>query len=620
MILGTTAILTAALLLAAIVPAEPLLLFDAGPAVSIGLPVVKVLMNLSSAVAIGGAVIAAVCLPPGSAAANRTLDLSSLAAACWAVLTSIGGYLTFLSVAGPVSTQMFVPGLVQFFTEIALGQSWAATFFGAAVISVLSLAVRSGVGVGLLAGLGVATLVPLALQGHAAGASGHIAATAALWLHTAGAATWIGGLVIAIRLLPTSDAPPQLLRRYSTIALACFALVAFSGVAGAIPRLTSPTDLFSTLYGRLLTAKVVALVLLAVIGAVYRARVIRRVEHSPQSTRSLLAGLVVGEIALMGFASGLAVVLARSTPPVPDVLAVSAAERFTGDPLPPQLAFDTLFTTWRLEPFAAVICLAGLALYGAGALVARRQSSGWSTGRTLSWCLGSIALLFATSGGPDVYGVFRFDANVAAFVLVALVAAPLLVAGRPIALLHAVRSPRTDQSWGSITWADNVTTSRYGMALTNPIVASALLAAVGVWAFADAEILRWTLENPVGRLLRFCLTLGAGILFAASQLRTSLAPRSLVQQRAASVLVAGVAVAGGVLLIARPDVALSEWFGVVSEGWPFEAAQQQVVAGVLLIVAGPLAGIGLAMGRAKRRRSETDPAPAADAPATRVPR
>ena len=67
---------------------------------------------------------------------------------------------------------------------------------------------------------------------------------------------------------------PDAIARYSTLALWAIAVVGVSGVANASVRLVGWGDIFGSSYGRLVVAKVVALVLLAVLGWRQRRRIV----------------------------------------------------------------------------------------------------------------------------------------------------------------------------------------------------------------------------------------------------------------------------------------------------------------------------------------------------------
>ena len=96
--------------------------------------------------------------------------------------------------------------LGQFVTSIALGQAWLTTTLVAAAVTVLCFAVRNHTALVFVTVLAVASLVPMAQQGHAAGAAGHNAAIASLGLHLVFAAVWLGGLLTIVLLRRELDA------------------------------------------------------------------------------------------------------------------------------------------------------------------------------------------------------------------------------------------------------------------------------------------------------------------------------------------------------------------------------------------------------------------------------
>ena len=290
--------LSAALVLALLTVQPDGSIFNPGPAVTYGLPAVKVVVDLAAAATIGVLVVAAFCVPVGLRSWNRLLDAAPWCSACWLVASCIAAVMTSISLTGPVEANMLGPSLAQFFTQIAVGQGWFATILMTATISVVAFAARGQAGVAAAAILAFAALVPLALQGHAAGAGNHVTATVALWLHVAGAAVWVGGLA-AVVYVATVDGRTfvALVRRYSAIALAGLCAVTISGLAGALVRLSDPAQLLTTDYGRLLSVKVVALLLLVAFGWAQRTYVIRR--FGSMDAPALRRRLAFGSLALV---------------------------------------------------------------------------------------------------------------------------------------------------------------------------------------------------------------------------------------------------------------------------------------------------------------------------------
>ena len=72
--------------------------------------------------------------------------------------------------------------------------------------------------------------VPLGLSGHAAGSDDHQAAVDSLAVHLVGVSVWVGGLAGLVAAVAVAQRVAAVsVRRYSTLAGWCFALVALSG-------------------------------------------------------------------------------------------------------------------------------------------------------------------------------------------------------------------------------------------------------------------------------------------------------------------------------------------------------------------------------------------------------
>ncbi len=225
--------------------AAPLQIDDPGAIVRYGSPIAQLVVNLAAAMTLGPLVLATFASRPGDESWGRTIDLAAAAAGVWTVGAIANLFLAFLyETAERISDPQFGAQLLLFATQQALGQSWLVTALITAVLTVVAIAVRSHTGVLLLAVVGVVALVPMAQQGHAANVDAdHDAAISALGLHIVFAAVWVGGLGALVLQARSKTGPvlEDLVRRYSTIALVCYVVVAASGVVSAVIRVgTSP--------------------------------------------------------------------------------------------------------------------------------------------------------------------------------------------------------------------------------------------------------------------------------------------------------------------------------------------------------------------------------------------
>ncbi|MGN6741748.1 MAG: copper resistance D family protein, partial [Amnibacterium sp.] len=295
--------------------AQPAGAYDPGAVVRYGLPVVLLVVNLAVALTLGTLVLASFALSPADPRWGRALDTAAGAAAVWTVASAGAGVLAFIDTfLVPVTDPRFGSQVLYYLTSIALGQSWLATTLAAALITVLAVAIRSHTGVALLTAGTAAALIPMSLQGHAASAPGdHETAVTAFGLHIVFAAVWLGGL-LALVLFGTRSRGERLtalVSRYSSVALVCFGVVALTGIVSAAIRLGSWGALL-TPYGALIVVKSLALLAAGAFGALYRLVLIPRLagERGPR----VFFGVVVGELVVLGVASGFAAALSLSAP------------------------------------------------------------------------------------------------------------------------------------------------------------------------------------------------------------------------------------------------------------------------------------------------------------------
>lgn len=545
----TLAAVIAATIATALTATDPV--FPVPEVVEFGLPLVKTLTTLGASVTVGAIAVAAF-MPRANPARDTALDIGASAAVVTAVLSGGTAVLTLLAFAGEVAATTFAATLGQFFTEIAVGQAWLATLLAFAGLSVLCFAVREEGAVRWIAVIAVLALIPVSLQGHAAGAGSHTVAATAQWLHSAASAVWIGGLaVLATVRHRLGNSTTQVLAIYSQIALVCFIVVAAAGVSGAVVRFESPGQLFTTTYGVLLLAKVALLTVLGVLGAWYRRSLLRSNPPKPAFWRTVAAELVI-----MGTAIGLAVVLTRTAPPVGERIAATPAQRLTGLDLPAEPDQWASATSWVFDPLW--ILLIGFAGFGyvRAVITARRHGRSWPLLRIIGFLAALMLLLFVTCGWAGVYDTYLLSVRMVVLAALTVVIPLLIVLAAPLKLLRPSEHP--------------------GPALVHPLVSAGLLAFV-VLLWASPVTLRWAVEDPVGSQLMLLSSLAAGLYFWASMLAPARRHIRAVAAGAVTLAFAG----AGIQLLSVPGVS-PDWYAVITEGWELDLVQDQANAGIVL--------------------------------------
>lgn len=563
--------------------AEPPLLQDPGPFVLWGTPMARLVMNLAGAVMLGSLVLALFALGAGERPFDAALDIASVAAAVYTVAAGLAGFLAFMAAFNPKLSieREFGTQLGRFLLELPLGQSWLITTIFGAVITVLAFAWRSWTPTLITALFAAASFLPLATQGHAGDLASHSLAVNSILLHTVGAAVWLGGLVLLVLLRQRGDVDTaRLVGRYSSLAIAAFAVVAVSGVARSVVAVGSWEALWITPYGWIVLAKVMLLGGMGLLGAWYRTRLI------PKLSGRRAAGwfwlLVLCEIALMGFASGAAAALARTPPPTGETVAFlqTPAQILTGATLPPELTFERWFTAWDIDVLWLVVAGFGLFLYLAGARRLHLRGDRWPIHRTVFWVLGMLLLVWVTGGPINAYQEYLFSIHMLGHMMLSMAIPLLLVSGAPITLALRAIHKRDDGTHGGREWIMWAVHSPFARVVTQPFVAAAIFI-VSLWAFYFTDLMRWSMFEHLGHEWMVIHFLFSGYLFVMSLIGADPVHYRLPYPGRLITLIAVMAMHAffGIAIMMQDGLMVADWFGAMGRDWGVDPMQDQYVGG-----------------------------------------
>ncbi|MGB3376428.1 MAG: cytochrome c oxidase assembly protein [Microbacterium sp.] len=599
LIAGATAGVIAALVFGG--AAVPPKLLDPGPVVMWGLPIVKMVANLAGAAMLGSLVLALFGLRSGTRPFDIALDTASVAAALFTVTSAVAAVMTLLAAFNPKLTadNSFGDQLGMFLLTLPLGQAWLITVLMGAVITLLAFGWRGWTGTLMTAVLAAAAFLPLATQGHSGDLAGHNVAVNAILLHTVGAAVWIGGLMLLVVLrgvgkqtktksstktktsTSKSDAVdvPLLISRYSSLALAAFVVVAISGIARTIVAVGSWEELLSP-YGLIVIGKAILLIALGLFGAWYRRRLIPHFSGAKEK-RSFWT-LVLGELALMGLASGAAAALARTPPPQGDTAPAvqTAAERLTSTPLPPELTLDRWFTSYDIDILWLVAIGFGVFLYIAGIVRLHARGDRWPVQRTIFWMAGLLLLLWVTSGPINLYQEYLFSVHMLGHMVLSMAIPLLLVSGAPITLaLRAIRK-REDGTRGAREWILWAVHSPFSRIITHPFVAAAIFI-VSLWAFYFTDLVRWSMYDHLGHEWMVVHFLISGYLFVMTLVGVDPIPYRLPHAGRIITLIAVMAMHAffGMAIMMQSGLMVAEWFGSMGRTWGPTPMEDQYIGG-----------------------------------------
>jgi copper transport protein len=196
---------------------------------------------------------------------------------------------------------------------------------GVALVAASRVSVHARRVVLVIVGLGAAlSMLADSAANHAATEAIPAISIALQWLHILAAGLWIGALaalLLVISAIP-ADSRRQLIERYAIGAVISLLIIAATGIIRSLEAIGSWDHLFTTLYGTIVIAKVVLLVVLAFLGVLHRFNLSR--PHPPeQGFRRIGSMQVVAGVAALVLSAALvnvappSAVSAASTSPAP---------------------------------------------------------------------------------------------------------------------------------------------------------------------------------------------------------------------------------------------------------------------------------------------------------------
>jgi len=494
-------------------------LSDPRPVTTYGLPFVRAAGEIAAMAAIGHFLFAAFLVPPQPSGVldvdgYRALRIGAVSCAVWAVCAALLVALTVSDVSGVPLTELSPSDVWSAAGLVETTSAWRTTSILASLVAVTALAVLRWSWTPVLLLGGLVTLVPLAMTGHSSSGGSHDIASNSLLIHLLAGALWAGGLLALLgHALRGGGHTGTAARRFSSLALSCFAVMALSGIVNAAVRI-EPSDIRDTSYGLLIAAKVTALAGLGVVGWRQRRTSVVALQRDPTSRRPLVR-LALTEAVLFGVAVGVAVGLGR-TPPPPPGSEPSAAEVALGFDLPDAPTIAAVFTQWRFDLIfgTAAVVLAGAYLVAVRRLM--RRGEPWSAPRTVCWVIGCLTVLFATSSGLGMFMTAMFSTHVVVQFLLTVVAPALLVLGAPATLARkALRSAGRDAAPGPREWLQCALDSSTMRVITQPWAAVAIFA-IGVWGLVVPGVFTPVVSEHTTHMAMIGYFLFSGtVLFAA---------------------------------------------------------------------------------------------------------
>jgi len=557
---------------------------DPGPLVVWGSSILRLLTDLAAIATIGWLLATAVLDPAGkhgvvSPAGRRDLVRAGIAGCVWAVLALVQMVFALANVLGLTLIETLNPQVIATYAnEVPATRALIAMAVLAFVVAIGSfLSSSTGSTMGWLLVALLAAALP-SLGGHGAGLGDHAMALSSGVAHVLGAYLWIGGLLALALHAVRKDMPIQRsVQKFSSIALIAFVLVAISGVGNAYTRLDTFNQLFTTGYGQVIIAKLVILVALGVIAWVMRERVINSLTTSRVVVFARVAGL---ELLTMGLALALGVALASSAPPRIETQFATYGESLLGFAYPPAPTINSVALGFHLDPLFFAGCLLAGALYAYGVWRMLSQGHKWPWGRTISWMLGLLVVLWCTNAGISEYAQVSVGLHMLQHMTLTMLAPILLVLGAPATLALRVLRPSHGHERGPREWLVWFLHSWITRILTNPFYVFVVYV-LGLYGLYLTPAFGWLMGSHVGHIVMQAHFLLSGYLFYWVVIGIDPRPRPLSYWARLLLLLLALAVHGffAVVLMMSSTPLAQEWYGIVRPPWIPDLLQDSLNGG-----------------------------------------
>jgi putative copper resistance protein D len=503
------------------------------------------------------------------------LLVAARAAALWAVLALLAALSTFAAFLGLPLPDALTPSLLStYFLSVPQVDALMLCALLAAVIAATTFVTGSLGPAATCAGLAALALAAPAFAVHPDSLGDHSLAMTAGTLQVLAGATWVGTLLAwcwrSQRQRPARTGSTGPDRRVTLVAAA---VVAASGAALLSVRLSSPGQLLTTGYGRLVLVKCALFALALLLG-------LAAVSGRSRRVRAASVPAVASEVLVLSVAVGVSVGMGLVAQPRTDVGPGDLAEQLLGYRMPPMWTWTRILLGWSPDTFFLVGGLTAAALYVWGAWRLHRRADRWPVGRTAAWLSGIAVLLWSTNAGIATYASAMFSWHMLQHMMLSMLVPVFLVLGAPItlalrALTPAHGSRRGPREW--LVWALDTPVVRI---LTQPVVAL-LFYTVSVYVLYFTPLFGSLMLNHIGHLAMLVHFLVSGYIFYWVVVGIDYAPRRLPYWGRLVLLVASLPLHAffAVVIMQAPYPLDGSWFALVQPPWLTDLVGDQYVAG-----------------------------------------
>lgn len=573
---------------------------DPGAITTFGFPFAKAAGELLAALGVGSFMLSAFGTKPRH---DGTVDLDGYTASRagmwamlgWGLIALFEIPLVLSDVSGqPLSTTIQLSNWSVSLDQTSEGLAWLWVAIFAGIVALGSSLTRKWIWQPVFFAISLVSMMPLAVVSHNATGGAHDYGTNSYIWHLTFTVFWVGGLMAMVaHARRRGDWLPEVVRRYSFVALVSFAVMSVSGFINAAINV-SWSDLVSNNYGILVLVKAVLIILLGLCGYVHRKLTIPEIEQK-RDNRPFWR-LAILETIIMALTMGVAVALGR-TPPPPNF-----SDQAGGEGLPPitqmqvklgynldiPFGWEAMFTQWRFDIFFGMAAIVAAWIYLYWLYLLKKRGGTWPIANTLWWVGGCVLLLFTSSSALGKYMAAQFSVHMTAHMLYSMGIPVMLVLGGPVTLaLRALKPAGKNGLPGIREWLVVFINNPVSRFLTHPVVATVQFVA-GFYLLYMTPLYDFLADEHAGHLFMNIHFLISGYIFYWVIIGVDAAPQQISPAVKMVTLMGSLPFHAwfGVSLMQSQQVLAKEYYSTLDLPWAVNLLQDQNIGGAVAWAAG----------------------------------
>ena len=432
---------------------------------------------------------------------------------------------------------------------------------------------------------GAAITTPL-LNSHSASLGDHSLALTSSIAHGLAVSIWVGTL---LALLPhISKTGPELVIKFGLLAKWCVLALGISGLAATYSRLDSISDFWMTGYGRLVIIKVFLFISALAIAGQIRKQI---------TQNTSVFKFITVETIFLSLAIGFGVALQNTALSRSGIAFETAAEEVLGFEFPPVPGLSEYLFGWHPEWILLTLALTALSLYLVAVRKLKQLEINWSPGRTTSFLIGIVLLVWTSSSGIAKYAMISFSAHMIQHMVLSMIAPIFLVLGAPVTLaLRALPATAKNETKNAREWILSLLDSKYAKLISHPISVLVIFT-FGLYGLYFTSLFGDLMRSHSGHVFMEIHFLFSGFLFSFMTVGIDPAPRKIPYwSKLMMVLLAlGLHTFFALAIMQSRTPVGDSWYAQVQPPWIFDLLKENYIGGGIAWAIGEIPTLMLAI-------------------------